>query len=177
MRSILPLSLLCLLLPASTVSAQVAVEPIVLAGVFVTDRDNLFPASPAFNVGLDVRVSVPADGYQIAVAPFFGVDGTLVLIEESHEVMATARGGFRLDSPGYPRVFGFVGQAWPAPPAPDEEGVDDDVASPVVVSQTVYGGGVSLQFRRLTLEGRYAFDRRWEVGRRTSFAILVGSTF
>ena len=101
MRYILSL-FLCLLLPGP-VLAQVEVEPSVLAGVFVTDRDELFPASPAFNAGLDVRVGVPADGYQIAIAPFFGVDGTLVLVERDHEIMVTVRGGFRLDSPGYPR--------------------------------------------------------------------------
>ncbi|MDE0072521.1 MAG: hypothetical protein OXN92_01285 [Gammaproteobacteria bacterium] len=169
MRSTIPLFLL-ILLPAAG-AAQVNVEPSVLGGVFVTDRETQLPASLAFNAGLDVRVGVPSEGYRVAIAPFFGVDGTLMMIENRNELLTTIRAGFRLDSPGYPRLFGFLGPAWP------ENTVDDDEADPAYASQTVYGGGLSLRYRRATLEGRYAYDRRWVEGRRTMFAILVGSTF
>ena len=169
MRPLIPLFLLCLL-PA-TVVAQADVEPSVLAGVFVTDRETQLPASLAFNAGLDVRVGIPSEGYQVAIAPFFGADGTLLMVENRNELLATMRGGFRLDSPGYPRLFGFVGQAWP------ENTEDDDEAEPAYRSQMVYGGGLSLRFRRATVEGRYVYDRRWVTGRRRAFAVLVGSTF
>ena len=39
-----------------------------------------------------------------------------MLIDEdthSYEMMAAMRAGFRLDSPGYPNFFGFLGRAWP----------------------------------------------------------------
>ncbi len=49
-------------------------------------------------------------------------------------------------------------------------------ATPALVSQTVYGAGLSLRFRRATVEARYAYDQRWEAGRRTAFVILAGST-
>ncbi len=169
MRPLIPLFLLCLM-PA-TIAAQADVEPSVLAGVFVTDRETQLPASLAFNAGLDVRVGIPSEGYQVAIAPFFGVDGTLLMVENRNELLAAMRGGFRLDSPGYPRLFGFVGQAWP------ENAEDDDEAEPTNRSQMVYGGGLSLRFRRATVEGRYVYDRRWVTGRRRAFAVLVGSTF
>ena len=159
---------LCLLVPA-TASAQAVAEPTMLAGAFVTNRDSQFPASPALSVGLNVRIDVPAEGYQIPISPFFGAEGTLLLIEDHHELLTTMRGGFRLDSPGYPRVFGFIGRAWPVP-------VAEEVGAPAV-KQTVVGSGLSLRIRRVTLEGRYVYDRRWETGNRTAIAVLVGSTF
>ena len=169
MRFIFTLCLLCLF--PSAAAAQIVAEPFGLVGALVTNRDGLFPASPAFNVGMDVRIGIPAEGYQVPIAPFFGVEGTLVLIEDAHEVMTSLRGGFRLDSPGYPRVFGLIGQAWPAPaaPAPGESGA--------VTSQAVYGAGLSLVFGRITLEGRYVYDRRWDSGLRTAGAFFVGSRF
>ena len=170
MRLIFTLCLLCLF--PSAVAAQIVAEPFGLVGALVTNRDALFPASPAFNVGMDVRIGIPAEGYQVPIAPFFGVEGTLVLIEDAHEVMTSLRGGFRLDSPGYPRVFGLIGQAWPAPAAPE---APDESSS--VMSQTVYGAGLRLRFGRVTLEGRYLYDRRWDTGLRTAGAFFVGSTF
>ena len=128
-----------------------------------------------------MRIGVPSEGYQVPIDPFLGVEGNLMLIDEdthSYEMMAAMRAGFRMDSPGYPRFFGFLGRAWPAPPAPapdPEEG--EEMASTPIVRQSVYGGGLSLRFGRVTVEGRYAYDKRWETGRRASFALLVGSTF
>lgn len=168
MRPLIPLFLLCLM-PA-TIAAQADVEPSVLGGVFVTDRESQLPASLAFNAGIDVRVGIPAEGYQVAVAPFFGVDATLLMVNSQNELMATMRGGFRLDSPGYPRMFGFVGQAWAGDTATGE-------AESVYDRQIVYGAGLSLRFRRATVEGRWVYDRRWDAGLRRAFAVLVGSTF
>lgn len=100
MRSVLTLSLLCLL--PTSLTAQVDVEPSVPGGVFVTDRETQLPASLAFNAGVDVRVGVPSEGYQVAIAPFFGVDGTLLMVENRNELIATMRGGFRLGLAGLP---------------------------------------------------------------------------
>lgn len=68
-------------------------------------------------------------------------------------------------------MFGFLGQAWP------ENTEDDDEPDPSLGSEMIYGGGLSLWIGRATVEGRYAYDRRWVTGHRKAFAVLVGTTF
>lgn len=82
-----------------------------------------------------------------------------------------------LDAPGYLHVFGLFGFAWPrlrsSLPKPSPFWLSPSRA----LGKNVVGGGLGLSIAGLTVEGRYALDRRWPQGSRSTMGIFVGSTF
>lgn len=167
-RILLTLALLLSLLPLAGASAQLSFHTTALVGAMVTKRDTLFPMSPAFSAGGFVQVDLPTNGHAVALAPYLGASATVLLIERAHDLWTTMRAGVALDSPGRPRLFGLLGQAWPAP----EVKADDPPAR-----RTVAGGGMSILLRRIAVEARYTIDQRFTGSHRTGFTILIGYNY
>lgn len=161
-------ALLALLLAPVPAAAQVDLEANVLAGALTATRNTTFPAAPAVSLGTALRFDLPTGDFTLGISPFIGGSGTVALVEQGHELMATGRAGIRLDAPGYPRLFGFGGKVWPK----TEPGEGEVARNNVVV-----GSGLSIRVRRVTIEGRYALDRRFPPGSRSTILLLLGSTF
>ena len=167
-RTLLTLAFLLSIFPLSGASAQLSFRTSALVGGMVTKRDTLLPMSPAFSAGAFVQVELPTNGHSVGLAPFLGASATVLLVERAHDLWTTMRVGVALDSPGRPRLFGMLGQAWPAP----ELEADDPPAS-----RTVAGGGLSILLRHIALEARYTVDQRFKGSHRTGFTLLVGYTY
>lgn len=139
-----------------------------LFGGMVTSRDTIFPVSPVFSIGGLIQVELPANGHTVGLAPFMGASATVLLVNQAHDVWTTMRLGVALDSPGRPRLFGLIGQAWPAP-KPE--------AGDPPARRTVAGGGLSIHLRSIALETRYTIDQRFTGSDRTGFTILIGYAY
>ncbi len=165
--------ILVLALPSSSLSAQVSVHATGFAGAMVTERDSLFPVSPAFSFTGIIQINVASDEYQVGMSPFLGMDASVVLVEDRHELLSTIRTGLQLDSPGQPRLFGFFGGGWPR----TEQTWNADTEAWDGGEGRVYGAGLSITIARASFEGRYLIDQRFSGAERGAMMLLAGYTF
>ena len=157
----------------STLHAQLSGHATGYAGGMMTQRDSLFPVSPVFSFTGIIQIDVASDEYQVGMSPFLGMDASVVLVEDRHELLSTIRAGLQLDSPGHPRMFGFFGGGWPR----TEQTWNVDTEAWDGGKGRAFGAGLSIALARASFEGRYLIDERFSGAERGAFMLLAGYTF
>ena len=149
------------------------------AGILFNQQEKRLPVSPVVGGSVILQLAPPRQTSWKGFETFVGADVAVAAVDEALDEEATAlhlnlyvsgRAGFALPSYGQPRIFGFVGRAWPSPDLVwNAERKEWEGAQ----SSLNMGGGLSFTAFGLMLEGRVMRDRRF-AGEGASVVLVLG---